>query len=289
MGDRARCAMLTVLIDGSERPAGELAKAAGVSAATASGHLQRLVAGGLVTVRSSGRHRYYGLTGPLVAAAIEALSLISPPVEARSLRQSIAATAMAEARSCYDHLAGRAGIALRDTLLASGLLSADGARDFALTDRGLPLPRGTRARSGSDPALTTHAGPRLPRLDRTETASGRGASRGSARPLPRTRLARPPQKRPRRSPSPTSAARTCPPSGSRPPRASSQALPADPQMIGLLCTPGCTQQSIILCGARARLDNSKKCLAESLPTGAEPGHFGGARNIATRVRTRAPG
>jgi DNA-binding transcriptional ArsR family regulator len=137
MGDRARCAMLTVLIDGSERPAGELAKAAGVSAATASGHLQRLVAGGLVTVRSSGRHRYYGLTGPLVAAAIEALSLISPPVEARSLRQSAAATAMAEARSCYDHLAGRAGIALRDTLLASGLLSADGTRDFELTDRGI--------------------------------------------------------------------------------------------------------------------------------------------------------
>jgi len=99
MGDRARCAMLTV--------------------------------------RSSGRHRYYGLTGPLVAAAIEALSLISPPVEARSLRQSAAATAMAEARSCYDHLAGRAGIALRDTLLASGLLSADGTRDFELTDRGI--------------------------------------------------------------------------------------------------------------------------------------------------------
>jgi DNA-binding transcriptional ArsR family regulator len=137
MGDRARCAMLQTLIDGSERPAGELAKAAGVSPATASGHLQRLVAGGLVAVRSSGRHRYYGLSGPLVAAAIEALSLISPPVEARSLRQSNAAAAMAEARSCYDHLAGRAGIALRDTLLTAGLLAADGARDFRLTDRGL--------------------------------------------------------------------------------------------------------------------------------------------------------
>jgi hypothetical protein len=56
MGDRAR-AMLQALIDGSERPAGELAKAAGVSAATASDRRQRLVAGGLVTVRSSGRHR----------------------------------------------------------------------------------------------------------------------------------------------------------------------------------------------------------------------------------------
>jgi DNA-binding transcriptional ArsR family regulator len=137
MGDRARCAMLQALIDGSERPAGELAKAAAVSAATASGHLQRLVAGGLVTVRSSGRHRYYGLNGPLVAAAIEALSLISPPVEARSLRQSIAAAALAESRSCYDHLAGRAGIALRATLLTSGVLSADGASDFQLTETGI--------------------------------------------------------------------------------------------------------------------------------------------------------
>ena len=137
IGDRARCVMLQALIDGSERPAGELAKAAGVSAATASGHLQRLVAGGLVSVRSGGRHRYYRLSGPLVGAAIEALSLISPPVEARSLRQSIAAAALAEARSCYDHLAGRAGIALRDSLLTRGLLSADGARDFGLTDRGL--------------------------------------------------------------------------------------------------------------------------------------------------------
>lgn len=137
MGDRARCVMLQTLIDGSERPAGELAKAAGVSAATASGHLQRMVAGGLVSVRSSGRHRYYGLSGPLVAAAIEALSLISPPVEPRSLRQSVAAAAMAEARRCYDHLAGRAGIALRDTLLTSSLLSSDGTSDFELTDRGL--------------------------------------------------------------------------------------------------------------------------------------------------------
>ena len=137
MGDRARCAMLQALIDGSERPAGELAKAAGVTAATASGHLQRLVAGGLVSVRSGGRHRYYRLSGPLVGAAMEALSLISPPVQARSLRQSIAAAALAEARSCYDHLAGRAGLALRDSLLTGGLLSADGARDFRLTPRGL--------------------------------------------------------------------------------------------------------------------------------------------------------
>ena len=129
--------MLQALMDGSERPAGELARVAGVSAATASGHLRRLAAGGLVAVRSCGRHRYFRLGGPLVAAAVEALGLIAPQVEVRSLRQSITAAALAEARSCYDHLAGRAGIALRETLLSCGALSAEGARDFRLTDRGL--------------------------------------------------------------------------------------------------------------------------------------------------------
>jgi DNA-binding transcriptional ArsR family regulator len=139
IGDRARYAMLRALMDGSERPAGELARVAGVSPATATGHLQRLVAGGLVGVRSCGRHRYFRLGGPLVAAAVEALGLIAPPVEVRSLRQSVTAVALAEARSCYDHLAGRTGTALRETLLSRGALRAAGARDFQLTDRGLRI------------------------------------------------------------------------------------------------------------------------------------------------------
>jgi DNA-binding transcriptional ArsR family regulator len=139
IGDRARYAMLRALMDGSERPAGELARVAGVSAATASAHLQRLAAGRLVAVRSRGRHRYFRLSGPLVAAAVEALGLIAPEVEVRSLRQSITAAALAEARSCYDHLAGRTGTALRETLLSCGALSAGSARDFRLTDRGLRL------------------------------------------------------------------------------------------------------------------------------------------------------
>ena len=136
MGDRARCAMLQALIDGSERPAGERAKAAGVSAATASGHCSAWWRAGCV----GPGHR----TTPLLRAQRTACGgrhrgaiADLPTVEARSLRQLIAAAAMAEARSCYDHLAARAGIALRDTLLTSGVLSADGVRDFRLTDRGL--------------------------------------------------------------------------------------------------------------------------------------------------------
>jgi DNA-binding transcriptional ArsR family regulator len=123
MAERARAAMLTAMLDGRPLAAGELARVAGVSPATASAHLGRLLDGGLVTVIRQGRHRYYRLAGPEVAAAIEALSHLSPDVPVRSLRQSRQAAALAEARTCYDHLAGRAGVALLDALLAGGLLT----------------------------------------------------------------------------------------------------------------------------------------------------------------------
>jgi DNA-binding transcriptional ArsR family regulator len=123
MGDPARAAMLTALLDDRALAAGELAELAGVSPATASEHLTRLLGGSLVTVMSQGRHRYYRLAGPEVAAAIEALSQLSPPAPVRSLRQSRQAAALAQARTCYDHLAGQAGVALFDALLAGGVLA----------------------------------------------------------------------------------------------------------------------------------------------------------------------
>ena len=122
MADPARAAMLTALLEDRALAAGELAQLAGVSPATASAHLARLLDGGLVTVTSQGRHRYYRLAGHRVAAAIEALSHLSPPDPVRSLRQSREAAALAQARTCYDHLAGRAGVALLDALLAGGVL-----------------------------------------------------------------------------------------------------------------------------------------------------------------------
>jgi len=124
---------------------------------------------------------------------------------------------------------------------------------------GPALPRGVRARSGADPAITAHAGPRLPRLDRTETASGRGASGRSARPLPRARLARPPQKRPRphhHRPRPREPA--CPRTGGPRPPASPRPRPANHQDNGWLCTAGCTQPSIIPAQRAPDPDNSKK-------------------------------
>jgi DNA-binding transcriptional ArsR family regulator len=121
----SRAAMLRALLDGRALTAGELAKVAGVSAATASEHLARLLDGGLVVVRRQGRHRYYELSGPPVADALESLSLISHDMPPRSLRQSGEARALAAARTCYDHLAGRAGVELLDAMLRTGVLVSD--------------------------------------------------------------------------------------------------------------------------------------------------------------------
>jgi DNA-binding transcriptional ArsR family regulator len=138
MGDRGRAAMLTALLDGRPLAAGELARTAGVSAQTASAHLARLLDGGLVTVVRQGRHRYYRLAGPEVAEVIEALSRISPAVEVRSLRQSREARRLHRARSCYDHLAGEAGVALYAALVGGGLIeaAARGAASFDVTVKG---------------------------------------------------------------------------------------------------------------------------------------------------------
>ncbi|MQY09263.1 helix-turn-helix domain-containing protein [Actinomadura macrotermitis] len=136
LADRARAAMLNVLLDGRPLAAGELARAAGVSAQTASAHLAKLLDGGMVTVVKQGRHRYYRLTGPEIAQVVEALSRLSGPVRVRSLRQSRDARRLHEARTCYDHLAGEAGVALFAALLDGGLIEQDGDESYAVTDKG---------------------------------------------------------------------------------------------------------------------------------------------------------
>src|SRR5260221_6277786 len=79
LGDPGRAGMVTALWDGTARPAGELARIAGVTPATASSHLSRLVAGGVLRVEPRGRHRYYRLAGAHVARALEALALLVTP------------------------------------------------------------------------------------------------------------------------------------------------------------------------------------------------------------------
>lgn len=150
-GDPARAAMLAALAAGHALPAGELAREAGVHPATATAHLRRLVQAGLVRVRVQGRHRYHELAGPDVAAVLEALARLSPPVPVRSLRQQRDAGALSEARSCYDHLAGRRGVQLRDRLLGVGALQFADGDDYALTGHGRQL----ISELGIDPVLLT--------------------------------------------------------------------------------------------------------------------------------------
>jgi DNA-binding transcriptional ArsR family regulator len=139
IGDRARAAMLSALHEGTPLPGGELARRAGVTAPTASEHLARLVDTGLVSVERRGRHRFYALAGADVAHAWEALALIAPRQEVTTLRAASVGEAIAEARTCYDHLAGRLGVAVTDRLLAAGALEErDGA--FVVGDAAELLP-----------------------------------------------------------------------------------------------------------------------------------------------------
>ncbi len=150
IGEPARAKVLVALSDGRALAASTLAAEAGVAASTISGHLARLVDGGLVCVEASGRHRYYRLASPAVAEAIEALARLAPAAPVRSLRQATHAQAIRAGRTCYDHLAGRLGVALCDALVdrqilvvtnqggdaADPVLGAGRALCFELTDTG---------------------------------------------------------------------------------------------------------------------------------------------------------
>jgi DNA-binding transcriptional ArsR family regulator len=129
LADQARAAMLLALIPGRPLAAGELAEVAHVSAPTASAHLARLLDGGLLTVTRQGRHRYYGLASYQVAEVVEQIALIGRDIPVHSLRQSKQAQALAAARTCYDHLAGRAGVELFDALLRTGVLKTGVTED----------------------------------------------------------------------------------------------------------------------------------------------------------------
>ncbi|MFF3908938.1 ArsR/SmtB family transcription factor [Streptomyces sp. NPDC001848] len=139
IADETRATCLLALLDGRAWTAGELARHAGVAASTLSEHLGKLVAGGLLAEERQGRHRYVRLADPRVAQIVEDLAAqVAPDVRAeppRTLREASAGSAMARGRTCYDHLAGRLGIAVTDALTTRGLLRQD--TGFALTEAGL--------------------------------------------------------------------------------------------------------------------------------------------------------
>jgi DNA-binding transcriptional ArsR family regulator len=165
-GDPARAGMLHALMDGRALTASELAHVAGIAPQTASGHLARMTAAGLLQVEKQGRHRYHRLASPAVAQMMESIMQVASDVASdlrptqRPLSVGPRDAALRAARTCYDHLAGRLGVALADALVAGGYAELE--HDAGLvTDAGIDL----LGRIGIDvDALAARRGNRSPRI-----------------------------------------------------------------------------------------------------------------------------
>jgi DNA-binding transcriptional ArsR family regulator len=176
----ARAAMLQALLSGQSLTATELARAAGVTAQTASGHLKRLTEAGLVTVVARGRHRYHRLAGSLAAQAIEELMATAAMLDApsRPMRIGPRDAALRAARMCYDHLAGALGVGLADAMRASGAIQLDD--DAALLN---PQGRDLLERIGIDTDALAPGSQRIlcrPCLDWSERRPHLGGRLGAA-------------------------------------------------------------------------------------------------------------
>lgn len=139
LADPARAKILRTLIDGTMRPAGELAYTANISAQSASAHLAKLVEGGLLTLEAQGRHRYFRLANAQVADAIESLASLSVAVRPRAPRSPLPSKSMPiqflNARTCYDHLAGEMAVQVCEAMLKTRWLTAEG-REFRVNRLG---------------------------------------------------------------------------------------------------------------------------------------------------------
>ena len=140
VGDPARANMLTALLGGRALTASELAQEAGITPQTASSHLAKLEAGGLIEPDKQGRHRYYRLSDPDVADVLERLAGLAARTGHMRLRTGPKEPALRRARICYDHLAGDLGVQMLDSLTAQALvrqtkqvieLTAEGERFLA--------------------------------------------------------------------------------------------------------------------------------------------------------------
>ncbi|MBD9371324.1 winged helix-turn-helix transcriptional regulator [Rhizobium sp. ARZ01] len=135
IGDPARANMLTALMGGQALTATELAGAAGITLQTASSHLAKLEAGGLVTQRKQGRHRYFALSDDEVGLLLEGLMGFAANRGFLRARPGPKDPALRKARVCYNHLAGDFGVRMLDRLVADGHVAVDGD-DASLTEAG---------------------------------------------------------------------------------------------------------------------------------------------------------
>ncbi len=122
VSDPARSNMLLALMSGRALTASELAQEAGVTPQTASSHLAKLEAGGLIEQEKQGRHRYYRLTDPDVAGVLEGLAGLAARAGHMRVRTGPKDPALRRARICYDHLAGDLGVQMLDSMRKQRLI-----------------------------------------------------------------------------------------------------------------------------------------------------------------------
>jgi DNA-binding transcriptional ArsR family regulator len=154
VGDTARATMLAALMGGQALTSSELASLAHVSRSTASGHLNKLVGARLLAVTQKRRNRYYRIASPLVARMLESIKAVAAiETPARHRPRSAQDDALRFARTCYDHVAGKLGVAIADALVASrfvvlteegGEVTKAGARFFSQFGAELNLPPGSQ-------------------------------------------------------------------------------------------------------------------------------------------------
>jgi DNA-binding transcriptional ArsR family regulator len=137
-GDPARAAMLQALMDGRALTASELARVAGITPQTASGHLNRMTATGLLSVEKQGRHRYHRLAAPSVARVLESIMQVASELAPAGRKFSIGPkdAALRRARTCYDHLAGQLGVSIAEGLMRDGYVELAGDAGI-VTDAGI--------------------------------------------------------------------------------------------------------------------------------------------------------
>jgi DNA-binding transcriptional ArsR family regulator len=135
IGDPTRARMLSALMGGQYIAAGELAQAAGVSAQTASGHINKLLESELVVLRTQGRHRYLRLADADIAHVLEALCLVAERGASAAKWEQGAYKPLKAARTCYSHLAGELGVALFEGLIARGTITPQDGY-FVLSETG---------------------------------------------------------------------------------------------------------------------------------------------------------
>src|ERR1043166_7250657 len=126
VGDTARATMLAALMGGEALTGSELAFLARVSRPTASEHLAKLVTAHLLIVSKKRRFSYYRIASPLVAQMLESMIAVAAiEVPPRHQPRSPSEERLRFARTCYDHLAGRLGVAVADALVVKGCVVLD--------------------------------------------------------------------------------------------------------------------------------------------------------------------